>query len=231
MYGKTADTGGTAMRKIGILGLVGIFALVLAGCGGGDDRVTITGPGLVEIADSPTVLITAPELTVVYAIPLTPGTFTAQILSDQPKDGDIAFDPVTSIYTVTKGPPAILFGIDSANSHNPEYRAFLDFPLDGSTGGDVLPLNASIVSATLKITVDFVDFAATVPVLLDLVQYPVATGLTFADYNSAPLAFRSFDIFDTDVLLDNVQIEVTSLMTEAQNRGLADFQVRFLLGP
>jgi hypothetical protein len=29
-----ADTGGTAMRKIGILGLVGILALVLAGCGG-----------------------------------------------------------------------------------------------------------------------------------------------------------------------------------------------------
>jgi hypothetical protein len=42
MYRKTADTGGTAMRKIGILGLVGIFALVLAGCGGGS-----SGPDLV----------------------------------------------------------------------------------------------------------------------------------------------------------------------------------------
>jgi len=219
------------MRKIGILGLVGVLALVLAGCGGGgDDRVTITGPGLVGIADRPTVSITNPELTVRYTIPSDLRTFTAIILSDQPTDGDIAFDPITSIYTVTKGPSAILFGIDSANSHNPEYRAFLDFPLDGSTGGDVVPLNASIVSATLKISVNFVDFASTVPVLLDLVQYPVVTGLTFADYSSAPLAFRSFDIFASDALND-VLIEVTSLMTEAQRRGFADFQVRFLLGP
>jgi hypothetical protein len=218
------------MRKIGILGLVGVLALVLAGCGGGDDRVTITGPGLVEIADSPTVLITAPELTVVYTIPLTPGTFTAQILSDQPNDGDIAFDPVTSVFTVTRGPSTILFGIDSANSHSPEYRAFLDFPLDGSAEGDIIPLDAIIVSATLAVSVDFVDFAATVPVLLDLVQYPVVTGLTSADYDSVPLAFRSFNIFDFDAGND-VQIEVTSLMAEAQSRGLADFQVRFLLGP
>ena len=216
------------MRKIGILGLVVVLALVLVGCGGGDNRVT--GPGLVGIADRPTVSITAPELTVEYTRPLIIGTFTAQILSDQPTDGDIAFDPVTSVFTVTKGPSTIFFGIDSANSHNPEYRSFLDFPLDGSTGDDVIPLDAIIVSATLKVSVDFVDFAATVPVLLDLVQYPVATGLTSTDYSSAPLVFRSFDMFDFDAGND-VLIEVTSLMTEAQSRGLADFQVRFLLGP
>lgn len=219
------------MRKIWILGLVGVLALFLAGCGGGSDRVTITGPGLVGIADSPTVSITAPKLTVLYTIPSAPGTtFTAQILSDQPTDGDIAFDSFTGVFTVTKGPSTILFGIDSANPHDPEYRAFLDFPLDGSTGGDVIPLNASIVSANLKVSVNFVDFAATVPVLLDLVQYSVATGLTSADYGSVPLVYRSFDIFDTDAGND-VVIEVTSLMTEAQRRGLADFQVRFLLGP
>jgi hypothetical protein len=219
-----------AMRKIGILGLVGVLALVLAGCGGGDDRAPITGPGLVGIADRPVVSITAPELTVQYTRPLIIGTFTAQILSDQPTDGDIAFDPVTSVFTVTKGPSAILFGIDSANSHSPEYRAFLDFPLDGSTGGGIIPLDAIIVSATLKVSVDFVDFAATVPVLLDLVQYSVVTGLTFTDYSSAPLVFRSFDMFDFDAGND-VLIEVTSLMTEAQRLGLVDFQVRFLLGP
>jgi hypothetical protein len=216
------------MRKILVLGLVGVIALVLAGCGGGGDN-RITGPGLVGIADSPTVSITAPELTVQYTRPGIIGTFTAQILSDQSTDGDIAFDPVTSLYAVTMGPSTILFGIDSANSHSPEYRAFLDFPLDGSTGGGVIPLDAIIVSATLKVSVDFVDFAATVPVLLDLVQYPVM-GLTSTDYNSAPLAFRSLDIFDSDAGND-VLIEVTSLMTEAQSRGLADFQVRFLLGP
>jgi hypothetical protein len=219
------------MRKIVILGLVGVFALVLAGCGGGDDRDIITGPGLVGIADRPTVSITAPRLTVEYTTPSSPGLIiTAQILSDQPVDGDIAFDPVTSIFTVTKGPSTILFGIDSANSHHPEYRAFLDFPLDGSTDGDIIPLDAIIDSATLKVSVDFVDFAATVPVLLDLVQYPLATGLTFTDYDSVPLAFRSLNIFDFDAG-NNVAIEVTSLMTEAQSRGLADFQVRFLLGP
>jgi len=218
------------MRKIWIFGLVGVLALFLAGCGG-SDSVPITGPGLVGIADRPTVSITAPELTVRYTIPSVPGTtFTAIILSDQPTDGDIAFDSVTSVYSVTKGPSAILFGIDSADPHHPEYRAFLDFPLDGSTGDDVIPLDASIVSATLKISVDFVDFASTVPVLLDLVQYPVVTGLTFADYNSAFLATRSLDIFDFDAGND-VLIEVTSLMAEAQRRGLADFQVRFLLGP
>ena len=218
------------MRKIGILGLVGVLAVILAGCGGGGEDHRINGPGLVQIADKPTVSITAPQLTVRYTIPSGLGVITAQILSDQPTDGDIAFDPVTAVYTVTTGPSAILFGIDSADSHHPEYRAFLDFPLDGSTGGDVIPLNASIVSATLIVSVDFVDFASTVPVLLDLVQYPVVTGLTFTDYSSTQLATRSFDIFDFDAGND-VLIEVTSLMTEAQSRGLADFQVRFLLGP
>jgi hypothetical protein len=41
MNRKTANTGGTAMRKIGILGLVGVLALALAGCGGGS-----SGPDL-----------------------------------------------------------------------------------------------------------------------------------------------------------------------------------------
>src|SRR5659263_353467 len=203
------------MRKIWNLGLVGVLALVLAGCGGdgGDHRIT------------------APERTVRYTTPSSPGVIiTARILSDQPTDGNIAHDPVTDIFTVTKAPSTILFGIDSADPHQPEYRAFLDFPLDGSAGGDIIPLNASIVSAWLKVSVDFVDFAATVPVLLDLVQYSVATGLTPADYSSAFLASLPFDIWDTDAGSD-VSIEVTSLMIEAQGRGLADFQVRFLLGP
>lgn len=43
MKRKAANTGGTAMRKIGILGLVGILALVLSGCGGGGS----SGPNLV----------------------------------------------------------------------------------------------------------------------------------------------------------------------------------------
>jgi hypothetical protein len=39
---NTAITGGTTMRKLWVLGLAGIFALVLAGCGGGS-----SGPDLV----------------------------------------------------------------------------------------------------------------------------------------------------------------------------------------
>lgn len=202
---------------------------VLAGCGGGDSSPPIVGPGLVGVVDRPTVSITAPELTVVYALPGVIGTFETSILSDQPTDGDIAFDPVPASYTITQGPNTLWFGIDSADPHQPEYRAFLDFPLDGSTGGAAIPLNATILSATLTISVDFVDFAATVPVLLDLVQYSVS-GLTPGDYSSAPLEVQAFDIFNSDAGRD-VSIDVTRLMTEAQFLALADFQVRFLLEP
>jgi hypothetical protein len=159
-----------------------------------------------------------------------PGSIVATILSDHPADGDIAFDPFLGTFTITQGASSLLFGVDSADPNRPEYRAFLDFPLDGSTGGPVIPLNANILSATLTVFVNFVDFAATVPVLLDLVQYSVFAGLTPGDYSSIPLAGRSFDIFDFDAGRD-VSTDVTSMLLEAQARALTDFQVRFLLGP
>ena len=146
----------------------------------------------------------------------------ATLLSDQPTDGDIAFDPVRGSYTITQGPDTLLFGIDFADPNEPEYRAFLDFPLDD------IPLNASIRSASLTVFVNFVEFSAAVPVLLDLVEYSVA-GLTPADFGSAPLAVRAFDMFHTDAGRD-VVINVTPLMVEAQRLGLADLQLRFLLG-
>lgn len=203
---------------------------LLSGCGGGDDHVIITGPGLVGIDDRPTVVLTAPELTVHYTLPGQPGTFTDFILSDQPTDGDIAFDPVLGSFTITQGPSTLLFGIDSASRNRPEYRAFLDFPLDGSTLQPIIPSDASIISATLTVFVNFVDFAGTVPVFLDLVTYSVTAGLTPGDYSSAPLAFQAFDIFDFDAGFD-VEIDVTDLMATAQSRLLDDFQVRFVLGP
>jgi hypothetical protein len=213
------------------LPVFGVLLAILAGCGGSDDRgrPVIVGPGLVGIDDRPTVAITAPELTVIYALPGGAAT-EVSILSDQPTDGDIAFDPVLGSFTITQGPDTLLFGIDSADPNQTEYRAFLDFPLDGSTGEPVIPLNATILSATLTIFVNFVDFAATVPVLLDLVQYSVIAGLTPGDYFSNPLAFRAFDIFNFDAGQD-VPIDVTLLMREAQRLSLTDFQVRFLLGP
>jgi hypothetical protein len=212
--------------------VLGVLLTVLAGCGGSDGREppVIVGPGLVGIDDRPTVAITAPELTIEYRLPGVPGTFVVSLLSDQPTDGDIAFNPVQSSFTITQGPDTLLFGIDSASPNRPEYRAFLDFPLDGSTGGPAIPLNATILSADLIIFVNSVAFASTVPVLLDLVEYSVLSGLAPGDYSSAPLAVRTFNIFTSDAGRD-VLIDVTSLMATAQFLGLADFQVRFLLGP
>lgn len=183
------------------------------------------------IDDRPTVVLTAPELTVEYSLPGQLVTNTVFILSDQPTDGDIAFDPVLRSFTITQGPSTLLFGIDSASRNRPEYRAFLDFPLDGTTGEPAIPLDAVILSATLTVFVNFVDFAATVPVLLDLVTYSVAPGgLNSGDYSSVPLGFQAFDIFDIDAGFD-VEIDVTALMARAQSLSLDDFQVRFLLGP
>lgn len=217
------------MRGLAVLGM--LLLTILAGCGGGDGSASpaIVGPGLVEIDDRPNLAITAPELTVEYILPGVVGTTVASILSDQPADGDIAFDSLLGAVTITQGPDTLFFGIDSANPNRPEFRAFLDFPLDGSTGDPAIPLEAVVVSATLTVFVNFVDFAATVPVLLDLVQYSVLAGLTEVDYSSVSLATRAFDIFNTDAGLD-VSIDLTSLMAVAQARALTDFQVRFLLG-
>ena len=80
----------------------------------------------------------------------------------------------------------------------------------------------------MTVRLNFVDFAATVPVLLDLVEYSVVSGLAPDDYDKLPLAFRAFDISHTNAGGD-ISIDVTELMREAQFQELADFQVRFLL--
>jgi hypothetical protein len=211
--------------RLGLLGIAVFLSLTLAGCG--DDGHHGTGrPGLVGIVDHPSDSITAPLLTIDYTLPRSSLIFTAQILSDQPTGGDIAFDPLRGSYEITHGPSILLFG---RSPGDPEYRAFLDFPLDGSTGGAEIPLEGHIVSATMKISIDFIDFAYRVPVLLDLVRFSVERGLTPFDFDSAPLAVRSFDLFDFNAGRD-VVIDVTFLMREAQRRALADFQVRFMVG-
>jgi len=153
--------------------------------------------------------------------------FTAEILSDQPSDGDISFDPVNG-FIPTNGPDTLFFGIDEANPNTPEYRAFLTFPLS------TVPLGAQIDSAFLIVNIFDVNFSSTIHTFLDLVTY-FPGALVPADYSSDPLsypgggfAFRSFDFFSSDIGFD-VNIEVTSLMREAQRRGLPDFQVRFML--
>ena len=118
-------------------------------------------------------------------------------------------------------------GINDSDQNLPEYRAFLDFPLDGSTGGEVIPINARIVSATLEVFINEVSFAPIVPTLLDLVSYPI-NGLRVEDFDSFPLMSQSLDFFAAD-LGTIVSIDVTPLMQEAQRLGVPDFQVRFVL--
>jgi len=151
----------------------------------------------------------------------------AGIFSDQPTNGDIAFDPILKSFTITNGTGTLFFGIDDLDPNLAEYRAFLDFPLDGSTGGPVIPANAEIVSATLEVFITEVSFASIVPTLIDLVSYPII-GLRVEDFHSSPLSSQSVDFFASD-LETIVSINITPLMREAQRIGLTDFQVRFVL--
>jgi len=217
------------MRKIGILGLVGVLALFLAGC---DDSYYYppppASPGLLGFEDTPQNFSTRPLLNVEYTLLPSPARITVDIYSDHLSDGDIANDPYLG-FIVTTWPDTggtAFFGVDSGNPNIPFYRSFLDFPLDGSTGGPSIPLNASIVSATLDLFVNSVFFAGTIPASVDLVFFSPATGLTPQDYYQAPYASLPFDFFSSDQSRF-VPIDVTSLMAEAQYRGFSDFQVRF----
>jgi hypothetical protein len=153
-------------------------------------------------------------------------TVVVQSLSDQAVDGDIGFtSPSTFSISQADITKNVLYGIDSGGT---EFRAFLDFPLDGSNGGGVVPSNAVIVSADIEVFVNNVSFSTSVPTLLDLVPFPV-TGLTSADFDSTPFLTRSsFDILRSDIN-NFVRIDVTSLMAEAQRRGMRNLQLRFLL--
>jgi hypothetical protein len=155
-----------------------------------------------------------------------PTTVFIQALSDQRADGDIGFTPPVT-YTVSQASDTknVWYGFDSRGT---EFRAFLDFPLDGFTGGGVVPLNAVIVSADIEVFVSDVQFSSSVPTLLDLVPFSVA-GLTSADFNRAPLLTRTpFNINSNPDLGNFVRIDVTSLMIEAQNRGDRSLQLRFV---
>mgnify|MGYP006864900655 FL=1 len=158
-------------------------------------------------------------------------TVVVRALSDQRADGDIGFNPFpepdgTYLPSQADSTGSLLFGIDEGDGT--EYRAFLDFPLDGSTGGGAVPLGAVIVSAYIEVFVNSVEFASTVPTLLDLVPFPM-TGLEATDFDSLPIATRApFDFFRSDIG-HHVRIGVTSLMAEAQSLELPDLQLRLLL--
>ncbi|MBR9981574.1 MAG: hypothetical protein KFF50_11155, partial [Desulfatitalea sp.] len=107
--------------------------------------------------------------------------------------------------------------------------AFLDFPLDGSTGYDAVPAGARIVSATLEVFIETVEFAARIPTIIDLVSYQIGA-LQPTDFDSDPLSDYSLSLdFFAEDMENYVAIDVTALMAEAQQLGLLDFQVRFTL--
>jgi len=152
-----------------------------------------------------------------------------QIVSDAGVDGDIVQTPGGARTVTLVGRDAVagvLAGIDPVTGD--EYRAFLDFPLGG-----FVPLNAIIQSATLSIVIRSVTVSpptATIPIRIELVDF--APPLVASDFDRTlllPLAATTIvpPISSADVN-GEVTVNVTSLMAEAQLRGLPSFQVRIL---
>jgi hypothetical protein len=166
---------------------------------------------------------------------VAPPAITTQILSDSGFDGDIQQTTQTT-FVVTQGMSAtvqsVFAGIDPASLT--EFRAFLDFPLTG-TGG--VPGNARIESAFLDIYINSLQpSTASVPILIELVSFQPPT-LIPSDFDRTaqpPLGYvRASPPFTLADVGTNVSIDVTSLMVQAQQLGLTDFQVRIMedLGP
>ena len=158
-----------------------------------------------------------------------PATFVSQIVSDPGADGDISFTP-PSTYVISSALTThrVLAGVDPVSGD--EFRGFLDFPLGGSGG---VPSNAIINSATLEIVINAVSVATpgdTVPMILDLVTFqPPSLISTDFDRSIQPPLISLFFIFLESDAANNVAIDITPLMEEAQRRGLPDLQVRLLL--
>jgi len=107
----------------------------------------------------------------------------------------------------------------------------MDFPLTGAGG---VPGSAIINSATLDIFIDSISIqpaASSIPIRIELVTFPPQT-LLASDFDRTiqpALAFTTIipPISRADVSR-HVTVDVTSLMVEAQRRGLSDFQIRIL---
>jgi len=158
-----------------------------------------------------------------------PPAVVTQILSSSAFDGDIQFDP-PNLFTIVQGNPLSVFaGIDPVTGS--EFRAFLDFSLTGAGG---VPGNAIISSASLDIFINSISIqpaASSIPIRIELVAFPPQT-LLASDFDriiQPALAVTTITppISRADVLR-NVTVDVTSLMVEAQRRGLVDFQIRIL---
>jgi hypothetical protein len=164
-----------------------------------------------------------------------PQPIQTQILSDARFDGDIE-QTSPNTFTITQGMSptvqSVFAGIDPVAGT--EFRAFLDFPLTGSGG---VPGGASIDSAFLEFYVDDLQpTTGTLPLRVDLVAFQPPT-LIETDFDRTLQPALASVIVTPDIssadLGKFVPVDVTSLMVEAQRRGLVDFQVRIMedLGP
>jgi hypothetical protein len=122
---------------------------------------------------------------------------------------------------------SVLAGVDPITFE--ESRAFLDFPLSGPNG---VPINAVIVSATLDIVIDSIkSLAGTIPIRIDLVSFqpPILLATDFDLGIQPALATTTIMISSANIAVNpHVVVDVTSLMVQAQNLSLPDFQVRIL---
>jgi hypothetical protein len=160
----------------------------------------------------------------------TPDSVTVQILSDSRFDGDIE-QTSPNAFTVTQGMSftvqSVFAGIDPVG--RTEFRAFLDFPLRGSNG---VPRSAFIDTAFLEVYVDNLDpITGRLPLRVDLVAFQPPT-LLETDFDRALQPALASVIVTPDISRSDVgtfvPIDVTSLVAEAQRRGLVDFQVRIM---
>jgi hypothetical protein len=164
-----------------------------------------------------------------------PPAVVTQIQSDPGFDGDIEqTSPISFAITQGMSPAvqSVFAGIDPVA--RTEFRAFLDFPLTGAGG---VPGDAVIDSAFLDIYINSLQpNIGTIPILIELVSFQPPTLLETDFDRTLQPALASLvlnpPLSQADVGT-NVSIDVTTLMIEAQRRGLVDFQVRIMedLGP
>ncbi len=165
----------------------------------------------------------------------TPPQGVAYILSDPQFDGDIEQTAPMS-FTVTQGMSpsvqSVLVGIDP--TAGTEFRAFLDFPLTGPGG---IPGGAIIDSTFLEVLVDnIIPGNGSIPVRVELVSFQPPT-LIASDFDRTAQPPLGAVLVQGDVTAADVghfvPVDVTPLMIQAQQLGLANFQVRIMedLGP
>jgi hypothetical protein len=166
--------------------------------------------------------------------PVVPPPVVTHILSNPHFDGDIEQTPTSYIVTQGMSPSvqSVLAGHDPRTRN--EFRAFLNFPLGGSGG---VPLHAFIDSAFLELLIDnVIPVNGRIPVRVELVAFQPPT-LIGTDFDRAFLPPLGAVLVNGNVTAADigwfVPVDVTSLMIQAQQRGLVDFQVRIMqdLGP